>query len=445
MPSPATGSAATLDRGLGRLEATTIIIGGVIGSGIFLAPSIVARNVGSPGWSLAVWVMAGLLATAGGLCYAELGAALPETGGTYQYLKRIYRAPLLAFLIGWMFFFVDGPGSLAAVATAFASYAGFFVPMGPAGIKALAAVTLLLLVAINVTGIRAGGRVQNVLTTLKVLVLVSIMVLPLAGGQGSWSHFAEIGTTPAGGRLAAVGAAIVPASFAYSGWTFTSYVAGEIRDPGRGLPRGIIVGMGTVIFLYLGVIVAYQYVLPFDQLAGSQLVATDVMRTVLGDRAAGFVAASVMVSTLGALNAAVMVFPRMGYALAADGLFFKGLEKVHPTYRTPAAAIAVQGLIACAFVASGSYDTILGYFGFTDFVAYGLVVLGVMILRHREPDLDRPYRVLLYPVTPILFLALCAAYLGTTLLGRPVESLIGVGLTLTGVPFYYWWSRRRSV
>lgn len=441
---PGRPAPATLARELGALEATTIIIGGVIGSGIFLAPSIVAHNVGSPGWSLLVWAVAGILATAGGLCYAELGAALPETGGTYQYLKRIYRAPLLAFLIGWMFFFVDGPGSLAAVATAFASYAGFFFPMGPAGTKVLAGATLLALVVVNVLGVRAGGRVQNVLTTLKVLVLVAIMLLPLLGGHGSWSHFADAGFTPPGGRLAAVGAAIVPASFAYSGWTFTSYVAGEIRDPGRGFPRGIILGMGTVILVYLGVIVAYQYVLPFDQLAASKLVATDVMRTVLGDNAAGFVAASVMVSTLGALNAAVMVFPRMGYALAADGLFFRGLERVHPRFRTPANAIVVQGLIACAFVASGSYDTILGYFGFTDFVAYGLVVLGVIILRRREPSLDRPYRVLLYPATPVLFLALCVAYLGTALLGRPVESLIGVGLTLTGIPFYYWWSRRRA-
>ena len=434
-------AAPTLVRGLGRVEATTIIIGGVIGSGIFLAPSIVARNVGSPGWSMAVWVVAGILATAGGLCYAELGAALPETGGTYQYLKRIYRSPLLAFLIGWMFFFVDGPGSLAAVATAFASYAGFFFPMGPLGIKLMAAGALLALVAVNVVGVRTGGWVQNVLTALKVLVLVFIMLLPLLGAQGSWQHFLDPGTIPPNGRLAAVGAAIVPASFAYSGWTFTSYVAGEIRDPGKGLPRGIIIGMGTVIVIYLGVIAAYQYVLPFDRLASSSLVATDAMQAVLGGRAAGFVAASVMISTLGALNAAVMVFPRMGYALATDGLFFKGLEKVHPRYRTPAAAIVVQGLIACAFVASGSYDKILGYFGFTDFVAYGLVVLGVLILRRREPDLARPYRVLLYPVTPILFLALCTAYLGTTLLGRPVESLVGVALTMTGVPFYYWWTR----
>ena len=437
-------AAPTLVRGLGRLEATTIIIGGVIGSGIFLAPSIVARNVGSPGWSMAVWIVAGILATAGGLCYAELGAALPETGGTYQYLKRIYRLPLLAFLIGWMFFFVDGPGSLAAVATAFASYAGFFVPLSPLGVKLVAATALLALVGVNVVGVRTGGSVQNVLTALKVLVLILIMLLPLFGAQGSWHHFLDPGTIPANGRLAAVGAAIVPASFAYSGWTFTSYVAGEIRDPGKGLPRGIIVGMGTVIVIYLGVIAAYQYVLPFDQLASSSLVATDAMKAVMGGRAAGFVAAAVMISTLGALNAAVMVFPRMGYALAADGLFFKGLEKVHPRYRTPAAAIVVQGLIACAFVATGSYDTILGYFGFTDFVAYGLVVLGVLILRRREPDLERPYRVLLYPVTPILFLALCSAYLGTALLGRPVQSLIGVGLTLTGVPFYYWWSKRRS-
>jgi APA family basic amino acid/polyamine antiporter len=434
----------TLARGLGTTEATTMILGGVIGSGIFLAPSLVAHNVGSPLWSLVVWVVAGILATAGGLCYAEMAAAIPEAGGTYQFLRRVYRFPLLAFLAGWMFFFVDGPGSLAAVATAFGTYAAVFVPLSPTGIKVVASAVLLALVGVNVVGVRAGGWVQNVLTALKVTALLAIIILPLTSGQGSWSHFGAVGTEPPGGRLAAVGAAIIPASFAYSGWTFTSYVSSEFRDPARGIPRGIILGMGAVIVIYLAVNVAFQYVLPFDRLASSRVVASDAIGVVLGDRASKFVAAAVMLSTLGALNAAVLAFPRMGYALARDGLFFRGLERVHPRFHTPAAAIVVQGLIACAFVASGSYERILGYFGFTDFVAYGLVVLGVMILRRREPDLPRPYRVFGYPATPLLFLALCIAYLATVLQGRTLESLIGVALTLTGVPFYLWWRRRPS-
>lgn len=434
----------TLARKLGTTEATTIIIGGVIGSGIFLAPSLVANSVGSPGRSLAVWAVAGVLATAGALCYAELAAAIPESGGTYQFLKRAYGSRLLAFLAGWMFFFVDGPGSLAAVATAFASYAAVFLHTGPLGTKVVAVSALVALVLVNIVGVRTGGWVQNVLTSLKVLALVAIVILPLASGAGSWSHFAAVGTEPSGGRLAAVGAAIIPASFAYSGWTFTSYVGGEFRDPGRAIPRGLILGMAAVIVIYLAVNIAYQYVLPFDQLAASTVVASDAMGVVMGDRAAGFVAAAVMLSTLGALNAAVLAFPRMGYALAKDGLFFRGLERVHPRFQTPVAAIVVQGLIACAFVASGSYERILGYFGFTDFLAYGLVVLGLMVLRKREPGLARPYRVFAYPATPLLFLALCVAYLGTVLVGRTTESLIGVGLTLTGIPFYLWWRRRSA-
>ena len=441
---PTARTEPTLLRGLGALEATTIIVGGVIGSGIFLAPSLVARNVGSPGLSLVVWLVAGMLATAGGLCYAELGAALPETGGTYAFLRRIYPSPLLAFLVGWMFFFVDGPGSLAAVATAFASYAGVFLHTGATGTKAVAASTLLALVLVNVLGVRTGGWVQNVLTALKVLVLATIAVVPFLAGHGSWSHFLAAGPVPSPGRLAAVGAAVIPASFAFSGWTFTSFVAGEVENPGRALPRGIIVGMLSVIVIYLAVIVAYQYVLPFERLARSTVVASDVMAEVAGSRGASFVAAGVMISTLGALNAAVLAFPRMGYALAKDGLFFRGLDRVHPRFRTPAAAIVVQGLIACAFVASGSYERILGYFAFTDYAAYALVVVGVILLRRREPGLDRPYRVFGYPATPLLFLALCAAYLGTVLLGRTAESLIGIGLTLTGIPFYYWWSRRTT-
>jgi APA family basic amino acid/polyamine antiporter len=199
-----------------------------------------------------------------------------------------------------------------------------------------------------------------------------------------------------------------------------------------------------VIVIYLAVIVAYQYVLPFDRLAASTVVASDAMAVVAGSRGASLVAAGVMISTLGALNAAVLTFPRMGYALAKDGLFFKGLDRVHPRFRTPAAAIVVQGLIACGYVASGSYERILGYFSFTDFAAYGLVVFGVMLLRRREPDLARPYRLFGYPVTPLLFLALCAGYLATVLVGRTAESLIGVALTLTGIPFYLWWNRRTT-
>jgi APA family basic amino acid/polyamine antiporter len=431
-----------LVRGLGTVEATTIILGGVIGSGIFLAPALVANNVGSPARSLAVWAVAGILATAGGLCYAEMAAAIPESGGTYQYLKRTYRSPLLAFLAGWMFFFVDGPGSLAAVATAFATYAGVFLKTGPTGTKVLAAGVLMALVVVNVLGVRTGGRVQNVMTGLKVLALLAVIAVPLSSGAGSWNHFAAAGREPAQGALAAVGAAIIPASFAYSGWTFTSYLGAEFKDPGRAIPRGIIWGMGAVIVIYLAVNVAFLYVLPFERLAASTVVASDAMGVVLGERAADLVAVAIMLSTLGALNAAVLAFPRMGYALAKDGLFFRSLERVHPRFHTPAAAIVVQGLIACAFIASGSYERILGYFGFTDFLAFGLVVLGVMVLRRREPNLPRPYRVFGYPLTPLLFLALCVGYLGTVLIGRPVESLIGVALTLTGIPFYLWWRRR---
>ena len=267
----------TLVRRLGTMEATTIIVGGVIGSGIFLAPALVASNVGSPIWALAVWAVAGILATAGGLCYAELAAAIPESGGTYQFLKRVYRSPLLAFLAGWMFFFVDGPGSLAAVATAFASYAGVFLDTGPVGTKVVAATVLMALVAVNVLGVQTGGWVQNVVTALKVLALLAIVVLPLASGQGSWSHFAATGSEPAGSRLAAVGAAIIPASFAYSGWTFTSYIGAEFRNPGKVIPRGIVLGMAAVIVIYLAVNVAFQYVLPFDRLAASTVVASDAV------------------------------------------------------------------------------------------------------------------------------------------------------------------------
>jgi APA family basic amino acid/polyamine antiporter len=440
------GAGATLIRGLGPLEATTLVVGGTIGSGIFLAPSIVAREVGAPGLSLAVWVVAGILASCGALCYAELSAAIPETGGTYAFVKRIYRSPLLAFLFGWMFFFVDGAGGLAAVATAFGSYAGFFlgrlVPYDGASVKLVAVLAIAGLTLLNCAGLRAGGITQNVVTALKVGTLLAIIAVPFLTGAGSLGRLAPL--LPSGGGSGiwlAVGAAMIPTLFAYNGWTFSTYVAGEIRDPARNLPRSIILGLGTVLVVYLAANVAYIAVLPFDELRGSTLVASDAMQRAVGPWGAGFVAAAVVVSTFGALNAGILAYPRIGFALARDGLFFKGLERVSERSRVPARTILLQGAIASLFAVSGSYERILSYFAFADYLFFSLAIAGIFLLRRREPELARPYRVWGYPVTPLLFIAISLVYLVTLVGERPIESLVGIGLTLSGVPFYLRWRR----
>lgn len=435
-----------LRRGLGGLEATAVVVGGIIGSGIFLAPSIVAREVGAPGLSLLVWVVAGLLATCGALCYAELGAALPETGGTYAFVRRIYRSPLLAFLVGWVFFFVDGAGSIAAVATAFASYSGFFlqrlVPWGPAGVRIVALGAIAALTLLNCWGVRQSGRAQNLLTLLKLATLGVIIVAPLALGSGSLGRLAPFAPESRGAGLwLAAGIAMIPTLFAYNGWMFSTYVAGEIRDPARNLPRSIIAGMAIVLVVYLGVNVAYLFILPFDRLQASTLVAADAMQAAVGPWGAGFVAAAVMISTFGALNVAILAYPRIGFALARDGLFFPGVARVGARSAVPVRAILLQGIVASAFALSGSYERILSYLGFVDYTFFCLAVFGIFVLRRTEPALPRPYRVWGYPLTPVLFLAISAAYLVSLASERPWESLVGVALMLVGLPFYFHWSR----
>ena len=423
------------------------MVGGIIGSGIFLAPSIVARNVGAPGLSLLVWVLAGLLATCGALCFAELGAALPEAGGTYAFIRRIYRSPLLAFLAGWTFFFVDGAGSIAAVATAFASYSGFFLqriaPWGGAGIRTVAVAAIAILTLVNCWGVRRSGQIQNLLTVLKLATLGAIIVVPLAGGSGGLH-----GLTPLlpsdhrPGLWLAVGTAMIPTLFAYNGWMFSTYVAEEIRDPARNLPRSIIAGMAIVLAVYIGVNLAYLSILPFDRLQASTLVASDAMQAAVGPWGAGFVAAAVMISTFGALNVAILAYPRIAYALARDGLFFRGVERVGARSAVPVRAIVMQGMLAAGFALSGSYERILSYLGFADYTFFCLAVFGIFLLRKREPSLTRPYRVWGYPVTPVLFLAISAAYLVSLARERAFESLVGLALVLVGLPFYRYWSRR---
>lgn len=436
-----------LVRGLGPLEATTIVVGGIIGSGIFIAPSIIAAETGAPGLSLIVWGIAAGLAFCGALCYAELGAAIRRTGGTYTFLRHAFGTPFLAFLFGWTFFFVAGPGAIAAIGTAFATYSGYFlgqfVPFDVWVQRAVAFACIVLLTVVNYTGVRAGGRVQNVFTALKVAALLGIVSVAIAGGRGSASHFAPLlpEGREAGDTLAAVGTAMIPALFAFGGWSYSTYVAGEVRDPRRTLPLSIFVGMAIVIAIYLTINIAYMYVLPFDQLARSPAVATETMEAVVGGRGAVLVAVAVMISTFGALNATILTYARIAFAMAQDGLFFRSLQRVHPHYRTPGNAIAAQAAIACAFALSGGYEQILSYFSFVEYLFFSLGVATVIILRRREPNLERPYRVWLYPLPPVLFLIVSAWYLGNLLVHRSGGSMVGVVLLLTGIPFYLAWRR----
>ncbi len=452
-----------LVRGLGPLEATTIIVGGVIGSGIFQAPSAIASNVGSPGMSLVVWLVCGLLALCGGLCIAELGAMLPRTGGQYVYVREAYRRRWITFFYGWSAFWIVWPVSIAAVASVFASYlasvvnvitadaAGTGIVLSPGARALIASACVLVLMTINVVGVRWSGRVTNLFTFIKIAALGGLILLGLLMAEkGSMANFSPLwggGGAAAGGfALGAFGAAMVTGLFSYEGWTFSSYVAGEMRNPRRNLPLSIIVGILFVILIYMAANFVYILVLPFEQVQTSPWIAADVMRVLLGDWGALFISVGVMCSTFGGVNVHMLVAPRLFFAMSRDGLFFEGLSRVHPKFRTPAVSILVQGILAALIALTPSYEEIISYGSFTSYAFSILAIASVIVLRYTRPNANRPYRAWGYPVTPLLFLAVITAYLVSLLTNVEFiyNTLIGLAIVAAGIPFYFYWEKKNK-
>lgn len=439
-----------LTRGLGPVEAMALVVGGTIGASIFLVPSAIAREVGSPGLELTTWLVTGLLAMCGALSFAELAGAIPETGGTYQFLKRAYPGTPVAFLFGWMMFFSYAAGATAVTASLAAQYAGGFVPglaeAGPWATRILAVVIIMTFAAVNALGVRQGGRTQNVLTVLKVGGLLTVVGACFLLGEGSVANYLPIlpaEKSPAA-MVSSVGTAMILTIFSYSGWYFITHVAGEVREPAKNLPRAIFGGMAVLIVLYLSINAAYLYVLPFEQLKASPRVAADALQAVLGPTGATVMAVVVFLSGIGGANAQLLNYPRVTFSLAQDGLFFSRLARVHPTRRTPATAILVFGLIASAFALAGTYQEILTFVGFVGQLFMMLTVLGLIVLRRREPNLPRPFRVPAYPVVPLVYIAILVWYLGNLLVNRLYPSLVGIGIVAAGLPFYWYWSRKKG-
>ncbi|MBI4552042.1 MAG: amino acid permease [Candidatus Latescibacteria bacterium] len=444
-----------LVRGLGLVEATTIVMGGIIGSGIFRAPSFVAQAVGSPGMSIMVWLVCGLIALFGALCYAELTSALPHTGGTYVYLREAYDAPIITFLYGWVYFLVIQAAGIAAVATVFATYVASIIntvegaTLGVWTQRGIALGCIWLLTVINCIGVRVGGQVSNLFTFLKTSAIVVLIALGfIFAEKGSIAHFTPFwgASTDGGFNPGVFGAAMITALFAYEGWTFSSYVGGEVRNPRRNLPLSILIGISAVMVIYLLVNFVYLYILPFEQLQQSEWVAADTMRVLVGPAGALLISIAVMCSTFGTVNIMLLTSPRIYYAMARDGMLFQGLTRVHPTYRTPANAILVQGLLASAFAVAGGYDEIITYTSFPTYFLLLLVAVGVMLLRKKRPDLPRPYKVWGYPVTPLIFILVLTGYLYTLVSQWKTlqETLIGFAITATGLPFYYHWRKKAT-
>ena len=415
--------------------------GTMIASAIFIVPAAIAAGFDASMPSFLVWIIGGLVSMAGALCVAELGAAMPDAGGQYVYLNRAY-GPVVGFLYGWGAFLVINTASIAAIAVGFATYVGFFVPLGDIGVKLVAVASILVLTAINSFGLKVGAFTQNVLTLLKIGALAAIVLLGFGLAGGSAANFAPV--WPEGGSrtlFLGIGPALVAVLWAYDGWIESSYVGGEIRNPGRNLPLSIILSVALVAVLYVTVVAAYTWLLSPARMAGSSLVASDAMMVVVGAGGAAFVAIAILVSTLGANNGIVFTSARIPYAMAEKGLFFRWASRLHPTTRSPVITLLVQGGAAVALTMTGSYIQLSTYVVFVSFLFYALSAAAVIVLRRREPVLERPYRAWGYPLTPLLFIGFALYLVIDTIIQTPRDSAIGAGILAAGLPAYWYWRR----
>jgi basic amino acid/polyamine antiporter, APA family len=448
-----------LRRALGLWAAIAIVIGTAIGSGIFLVPSDMIKAVGSPGMVFVVWIFGGILTLFGALTYAELSAALPDAGGEYVYLTAAY-GPFFGFIYGWTQTWVAKAASIATLATGFYTYlADFFpglkavcytipLPIGPGGGsleirygQLLGIGLILFLAAVNYLGVRLGGGVQIFVTVLKLSLIGGLIVAGLASSHGNTANF-HLGMPADPGGIPGFFAALVAALWAYDGWNNAGMLGSEIERPQRNLPLALISGTLMMIAVYLLTNLAYFYVLSGPEVGGSERVAATMMRRVLGQPGGAFVSVAAMISIFAALNGSILSGSRVPFAMARDGLFFKSMSRVHPTFRTPGPGIVLLGLWSCLILLSGQYKQLYTLVIFPSWILYGMTAASVIVLRIRRPDLNRPYRVLGYPVVPALFVLVAIALLYSTLMSSPRESGIGLVLIIAGLPFYSFWKRR---
>ncbi|HMD83240.1 MAG TPA: amino acid permease [Terriglobia bacterium] len=429
-----------LPRKLGWLDATMIVVGIVIGSGIFLLPNLIAQDLHSSGAILSAWVISGVLSYFGALAYAELGAMMPATGGQYVYLREAY-GPECAFLCGWTFMLVVLSGGIAFLAVSFSIYAGQFVHLSPVTSKLVSLALIAVLSAVNYVGVREGAVVQVTFTFLKIAGLLLLI------GGAFLSHLAVPAVQPAvpsGFSLPHFGTAMIACLMAYNGWTYISFVAGEVKQPARNLPRSLTLGMVVVMVLYVLANVAYLKVIPIPQIAATTRVGAALAERTLGPIGATLVSVAVLISIVGAINGCILTAARIPFAQAHDGLFFRRFGRVHPRFETPAFAIVLQGLWTAVLVVSGSYENLFSYSMVPAWIFYMLSVAAVFILRRKQPDLPRPYRMWGYPYTLAVFMLVSVWFVVNAFVTAPGPSFTALGIVAAGIPMYWIWRKPAS-
>ena len=430
----------TYARRLGLFSGTMAVVGGIIGGGIFRTPAAVAERVSSPGLTLGAWILGGVVALIGAFCFGELGQRRPKAGGGYVYLRETW-GPLPAFLYGWALLLVIATGAIAAVAVTFANYALALLGL-PQGLTVPVAIgAILLLSGINYVGVKPAAVTQNVFTVLKLAALATLIGAGMFAVAPTAPYRPLPPLTAPGGAanvVLAIGAALVPILFTYGGWQQTNFVAEEIVEPEKNLPRALVLGVVVVVAVYLLANVAYLRVLGPAGLAASTAPAADVMRAQLGPAGGALIAAGIAVSTFGFLNLVILVTPRVLQAMAADGVFFRRLAELHPVYRTPAAAILFQAVWAIVLALTGTFSQLVDYVAFGDWIFFGLTVAGLFIYRRRDTAPPGPgaFRVPGYPWTPALFVIAAMYVVASAVLANPRNASFGTGLLLLGVPVY---------
>ena len=469
-----------LSKSIRLWPAVSIIIGSIIGSGVFMKPSTMAQQLGSPLWLTAVWVIAGIFSLIGALIYAEVGAMLPETGGQYIYFRYMY-GKFVAFLYGWAAFAVINTASVAAIAFVCSQYANYFLhlprfdiateravmiplpfigrlyPLENIGVKLLAIVLVNGLTFLNYYSVKAGSAVQVLSTVVKMLVVGSLVIGIFFSSHGDVTNFFEA-VHPRHGYslLGGVVAAMTGAFMAYDGWVNITFVGGEIHHPQKTIPRSLFIGVSACIIVYLLVNQAYLYVLPIEKVAGSSLVAADAIRVAVGATGAAAVAAMIVICTIGAINGNVMAVARVTYAMSIDKVFFSWTGREHPRFRTPGNALWLHAIWTSVFILSGSFDMLADMFTFISWVAYLMGAIGIFVLRKKMPHAARPYRAWGYPLLAVLFIAFAAFYVVSTVWSdinsyqqghtAVINSLFGLAITLLGLPLYIYfrWRRQRA-
>lgn len=436
-----------LVRGLTLVDAASIVVGSILGTGVFLKTSTMSSLVGSPGMVLLIWVFAGLLSLAGALAYSELGSLMPDAGGEYVYLKVGY-GDMWAFLYGWMRFWIGSPGSIAAYAVGAMTFMSSAVDLSIVGGRSAAAVIIIIVFSsINCLSVAFGGRLQSIMTALKLLIIIALCAgIFFMSDTASFSHFSETSPGFSGfNGWAAFGSATLAALWAYDGWNNLPMVAGEIKNPQKNIPLSLGLGMLVILAIYCVANVAYFYALPFTEIITSNSdsfpdalpVATKAAMTFLGTSGITILSAAFVFSALGALNGSIMTGARVPYAMAKDGLFFKSLANVNDVTLVPVVSIIIQGIVSMLLALSGTFDQLTNYVVFSAWIFYAMVTGVVFVLRRRIPNAPRSYKTFGYPVVPVIFIVVAVLLLINTVMESPKESTIGLLFILAGVPVYF--------